>query len=449
MQVSENTISEYLDSNSHKVLRITFPELGLTLDHCSIYSESMVLKEALMERKKVEFVGCISSSFEIQVHGIRSKLKGERIEVYLKTDNSDEIPLFHGYVETDTMQANKDYKKITAYDALYTKGNIDVAEWYNSLTFPITLKDFRDNLFTYLDILQEEKNLPNDAVVIEKQYEPKSLQARNVIKAICQINGAFGIINRDDKFEYRILADLFTGEDSYPPLYPPFYPGALAGAGSGGESGRVDFSYYRKVDYEDFKVKPVERVTIRKSSEEDGVTYGTGTNNYIIQGNMFAYGQSDDVLLNMAQNIYVNIANVEFQPFAATNSGMPWVEVGVNSAKYVVYDYEASEQSIARGATEDQYTEKTFYIFSRELKGIQALSDSYEAEGEEYQSEFITDLQTQIDTLKNDAQQTAQNVVSNYTYSRAELDEKLQSWYRIVDELPTSYETGVIYFVRK
>lgn len=449
MNVSEDTAKEYVKEGSAKSLRIYFPNLQLTIENNLIHSESMVLKESIMQSGNVEFVGCISSSFEIQVHGIQNKLKGEQIEVYLKTDNSDEIPLFHGYVETDTMQANKNYKKITAYDALYTKGNIDVSEWYNSLTFPINLLDLRNSLFEYVGITQEEIKLPNDSVEIEKQYDPKSLQARSVIKAICQINGAFGIINRNDKFEYRILAALFTGEDSSPPLYPPFYPGTLAETGSGDESSRVDFSYYRNVDYEDFTVKPVERVTIRNSSDEDGITYGTGTNNYIIQGNMFTYGLADDILLSIAKNIYANIANIEFQPFTATNSGLPWVEVGANSVKYVVYDYEASEQYSARGAVENQYTEKTFYIFSRELKGVQALSDNYEAEGEEYQTEFITDLQTQIDTLKNDMQQTAENIVENYTYSRAELDEKLQSWYQIVDELPASYESGVIYFVRK
>ena len=47
-------------------------------------------------------------------------------------------------------------------------------------------------------------------------------------------------------------------------------------------------------------------------------------------------------------------------------------------------------------------------MFSRELSGIQALSDSYTAKGEEYQSEFITDLQTSIDLIKQQDQQYQQ-----------------------------------------
>lgn len=439
------------------MLVITFPDLGLQLGNSDITEESFFLRESILESDSIEFVGCISSRLELELISTHEDLKGQRVNVSICTPDTQEEPisLFHGIVDTCPRKANSYKKSLTAYDQLYTKGCVDVSAWYNGLTYPISLLELRNSLFEYLGISQVATSLPNDAVSIIKQYEPTSLQAVEVIKAICQINGAFGIINRDDCFEYRILQDAFLQDDAYPPLYPPFYPGSGQVGSDVNNENRVDLGYYKEVQYEDYTVKPVDKLTIRQSDSDTGVSYGEGENNYIIQGNMFTYGKDAAELLQMAQNIYPNIAGIEYRPFTAENNGLPWVELGKNTAKYVVKDYSAENQThqtyqvrAVQSATdtdpEPQYTEKTFYMFSREMKGVQALQDTYTADGEEYQTEFITDLQTQLET-----RQTAENAVKDYTYSRAELDEKLRSWYRIVDALPAIYETGVIYFVRK
>lgn len=451
MQVSEETRKAYASGESVKSMRIFFPDINLTIENNKIHSETMVLKESLMEGNNVEFVGCIASSFEVTVHGVLTDLKNQRIEVYIKADNTEEIPLFHGIVNSAKMQTNKNYKKIVAYDELPARGNIDVAGWYKGLAFPISLRDLRDSLFSYIGIVQAEKELPNDEVIIDRQYAPNTLQALSVIKAICQINGAFGIINRKNKFEYRILKEMFEEDDSFPPLYPPFYPGTMFGGGSGTVIITEDFAFYRSVDYEEYMVKPVERVTIRQSAEDPGVTYGDGTNNYIIQANMFATGLSTDILMSIAENIHDSIAGISFQPFSATNNGMPWIEVGESSARYTVVDYSAleNEKQKARESESIPYTEKNFYIFNRELKGIQSLTDNYKVQGDEYQTEFVTDLQTQIDSIKSDTQQIVNNTVKDYTYSKQEIDDMSKSWYRIVTAKPDTFEQGVIYFVRK
>lgn len=451
MEISDQAKKAYMMGNSKKTMRLYFPDLNLNIENNAIHSETMVLKESLMSGTNVEFVGCIASSFEVTVHGVLADLKNQRLEAYISADNTEEIPLFHGIVNSAKLQTNKNYKKIVSYDELVTKGNIDVAAWYNGLSFPISLKSLRDSLFSYINISQNEKNLPNDEVLIEKQYAPNTLQALSVIKAICQINGAFGIINRQNMFEYRILSEMFEIDDSYPPLYPPFYPGTISAGGGGNEEKTEDFAFYRSVDYEEYTVKPVERVTIRQSTEDTGITYGEGTNNYIIQANMFATGLSSEVLMSIAKNIHDNVAGISFQPFSASNNGMPWLEVGENSARYTIVDYsELENQTRTRAVTEEiPYTEKTFYIFNRELKGIQSLTDNYRAQGNEYQTEFVTDLQVQIDSIKSDTQQIVNNTVKDYTYSKQEINQLSKNWYKIVTTKPATFEQGVIYFVRK
>lgn len=220
MEVSEKVRKAYYNSADTRRITLDFPEINLSVESGKYYSESMSLSEQLVNSWSIEFVGCIASKFKIQVHDLKEDIKGKKIAVTIHTDSTEDeqIPLFHGIVDSAVKQSNKRIKEITAYDELYTKGNTEVAAWYKSLIFPITLKDLRDSLFGYIGLEQVEMTLPNDNITIKKQYDPKTLQALSVIKAICQINGAFGIINRQGIFEYRILGDIETG------LYPCFYP---------------------------------------------------------------------------------------------------------------------------------------------------------------------------------------------------------------------------------
>ncbi len=433
MEVSTATKQAYKNNSIHKELTLEFPNLNLTIPHKQIYGESMRLKESIMDSNRVEFVGCISSMFEIQVYGVEAKLKNEFVRVSIKTEDTESIPLFQGYVDSAQMQSNKNYKKITAYDILHNKGDIDVSAWYKSLIFPITLKNLRDSLFNYIGIEQVETALPNDDVSISKQYDPKSLKSLNVIKAICQINGAFGIINRHGKFEYRILAQniidaVYPSVSLFPSngLFPANPDVAEAMAQRIADEVQAEaFSFYRKVDFEEYEVKPVDKLTIRQSEEDNGVTYGTGDNNYIIQANIFTYGLSDAVLTQIAKKVYRNVKGVSFRPFKSINNGLPWVECGLDAVTYYVTDPTGTGVMKMSDSKEEQNV-TSFYVFDRELKGIQALSDSYSAQGDEYQSEFITDLQTQIDTLKKkQSSGITKPEMEDYAYSRDEIDDML------------------------
>ena len=448
MNVSEETKKAFLNTSSHKSLKIYFPDLDYLVSKEQIHQETMSLEEALIEGNKVEFVGCVSSGFDIQINGILPNIKNEKIEVSIIADDTEEIPLFKGIVKSAEKQTNRNFKKIVAYDELYTKGEIDLAAWYNSLTFPITLKDFRDSLFAYIGLEQETRNLPNDSMTINKEYAPTQLRAISVIKAICQINGAFGIINRYGKFEYRILATA-KGKSAYPGL--TLFPGSATYPGISTDTGEVisvkDVAYYKKVDYEEYSVKPVEKVTIRQTDSELGVTYGNGTNNYIIQGNFFTLNKGSDELLTVARNVHGAIAGVEFLPFTAENSGYPFVEVGLDGVSYYSYNFEAS----ARARNADIYTRKTFYVFKRTLSGIQALKDVYSAQGEEYQSEFITDVSTQVEQIKQnlgvEVNNQLQVSIPKFTYTKEEVDNMTLKVVS-VKEVPTTWQPNTIYLIQ-
>lgn len=427
MKVSDEIKEAYKSNSIHKTVILEFPDLKLTIPHKQIYSESLRLKESLVSKKNIEFVGCIASSFEIQVHGVSESLKNQRIKVSIQADGTDPIPLFNGIVDSAKMQTNKQYKKIVAYDELYTKGSVEVASWYKSLTFPVTLKDLRDSLFKYIGLEQVDTILPNDSIQIDRQYDPKTLKSLNVIKAICQINGAFGIINREELFEYRILGDLIDIPYPSTMLFPSatLFPGtpepvALSIAQRVAEEVEAEnFSFYKTVDYEEYEVKPVDKLTIRQSEDDAGVSYGSGTNNYIIQGNMFTYNLDDNTRRTIARNIYPNVKGFSYHPFKSDNNGLPFLECGLDGVSYAVIDYDNSTSGNV------VHTQMPFYILNREMSGIQSLRDKYDADGEEYQTEFITDLQTQIDTLKRDdtTKDYVKDYVNDYTYDKDTLDE--------------------------
>lgn len=467
MKVSDKVIREYKDNSITKHIALHFPQLGIDVGTVSAHSETMNLTEAIFNKDSIEFVGCIASKFSIKVNGLKEDVKGKELTVDIYTDDTADEPvrLFKGIVDSAVKTSNKQAKEIVAYDELYTKGNTEVAAWYKSQKFPETIRDFRYSLFAFLGIEQVEITLPNDDIVIDRQYDPNTLQAIAVIKAICQINGAFGIMNREGKFEYRIMGDIYD-DGTYPgvDLFPG--PDTFPGAGSANIAAIAEsdieetaFSFYKSVQYEEFEVKPVDKVTIRQSEDDAGTTYGSGTNNYIIQGNMFTYGLSKTVLQTVAENVYNAVQGFSYIPYRSDNNGLPFVECGKNVVSYMVIDYEATfaEDNVSGDII---YEEKQFPILSRTLSGIQALRDNYSADGEEYQSEFITDLQTQIDLLKKSGvtrdyvDNKFDDFASNY-YDMDEIDDMFANLpsgggddHQSVADLPVNPDPNIVYLIQ-
>ena len=461
MEVSEKVKKQYHENSIHKNLLIEIPELEMTVSNEQICYETMKLRESILKSDNIEFVGCIASVFQIQLENLLEDVKGKRIRVSISTEDTQDEPvaLFNGIIDSAKMQSNRKKKEIVAYDELYTKGNTEVSAWYKSLAFPVTLKDLRDSLFAYIGLGQAEASLPNDGSSIKKQYAPNSLQALSVIKAVCQINGVFGIINRQGIFEYRVLGNIEEDESIYPSetLFPgndvfPTDPNiAMAQAERIAEGIEAEyFSFYRRVEYEEYKVKPIDKVTIRQSDEDAGTTYGTGINNYIIQGNMFTYGLKETELAEIAKNVHESIGGFSYYPFRSDNNGLPFIECGLDAVSYYVVDWENSTGG------EIVYEEKSFYILNRELTGTQALKDSYSAQGEEYQTEFITDLQTQIDILKKNGGANVQTQIEDYTYSKSEIDGMFSGGggdggianIVLVDRLPPDADSNTLYVVK-
>ena len=425
LNVSDATKQIYLQDSVHKSYRVFFPQFALsenTYLNDSIVKESLSITESLTSGSSIEFVGCISSSLKIKLYNVKADIKGKQIEVYVKAGDTEEIPIFKGIVDSVTIQAEHAFKEIVAYDLMYTSGLKDCANWYNNLTYPITLGAIRHGIENLMGFTTDANvSLINDSIIIpKKQYENvKALKAITILKSICQVNGVFGCVRKTDGYlEYRSIGgayepailgdDFYLGSDTY------------LSAQIQGRTGYFTFNFYKDAEYQEYEVKPVQRVQIRQSEEDAGVIVGGYQGNkYVIQGNIFTYGLDVPVLQTIGSNILNKIGGVAFHPCNIKTIGLPFLEPGD------VISYPIRKMFVGGGS----YNINTFIVLERTLSGDQVLNDNYVAEGDEFQKEFITDIQAQLNTLKTNVP----NLGEDY-YTADQIDDKLDDVTDYIDD---------------
>ena len=361
INVSSATKAAWMSDRKVNHLVVSFPDLNLTYENDSIEPDSLTWTEALCNADSMEFVGCIASSFGASIYNIPDNVKGQYIEVTFQAGNTDIIPIFKGYVDSVEIEADSLFKKIKAYDALYNAGQIDVAQWYARLPLPMTLGDIRASLMAYVGLTEvEDTELPNDDVMIYRTLEnPDTIKGLTVIKSICQLNGSCGIINREGLFEYRYVKE--SMESSYQLLY------------------------HESLKYEEFYCNAIQRVQIRDTEDDAGVNTSNYGNKYIVQANMFAFELATDVLYQIANNILEKIKGFTYHPMRSIQNGLPFMEVG-----------DTIEYSVSSAG----YGVDTFLILSRTLTGVQFCRDNFESRGTQNQSEYISDIQAEVEVLK-------------------------------------------------
>lgn len=379
-----------------KELRIIFPDIQRVIYNDEIYGESMTLKESLFDGNgAINVSGCISSQFSIEIRHSLNAYVGQRIIAEIRIDGGAWRQLFSGYVDSVETVRDRSYQKLSCYDVIQYKGSTNVISAYESLNDTFTVKQLRDAVFTYLRINQKTQTLPNDLAVLAKNTELTELAAIDVMRALCQMNGMFGIINRDGQFEYRKLF-FFYDKLPYPSdeLFPAsdLYPGEVS------EDCHEYIDAYESVKYEEYEVEPITKVTVRdSSSDEQAAEYGTGTNNYLIEGNPLLSGALYSDKEFIAHNVYTTFAGLSFRPFDTNVIGRPYIEVG-DAVSLYIYDYSSGEPVTVL---------LTFNILTRNLKGIQWLKDNYTANGAQYQPEVKIERTSgsdaaAIDSIKND-----------------------------------------------
>ena len=363
-----------------KQLSIVSTDGKVNITNSEIHYEQFELKESLCSQSELTFGSCEASQIKFKISNVFTSMVGMQLAVTTTLEGHTDAPFSFGKykVVSDKPTADRRYRNITAYDAMYDILNAEVSGWYNSLTFPMTLRQFRDSFCAYVCVEQEEITLINDDMTVEKTIDPGELPGKTVIEAICEINGCFGHITRAGKLRYVILKQMIEGLYPADDLYPSddLYPADPL------NTTEISGNNYISCQYEDAICQHIDKLQIRQEENDIGAIAGNGNNCYIIEDNFLVYGKSAADLQTIADNVLSVIGVVWYRPAQVEARGNPCLEVG--------------DGILLHTTREDVYT----YILQRTLKGIQALRDSYTAEGEEYRTGQVNGLQKQIIQLK-------------------------------------------------
>lgn len=372
----------FKDNSVDKQLNIEFE--GGVITNEDLHSENFELEETLCSDNRLRFGSCEAAVVKFRVSNIVAPLKDKWLNITETLGGNTDVSFSLGKykVNSDKPTADRKYRDVTAYDVMYDILNADVTEWYNKVLptaeSAVTLKEFRNGFFEHLGIEQEQMTLVNDDMVVERTVDPSKLSGKQVITAICEVNGCFGHIGRNGVFRYVFLKEMTEGLYPADTLYPQddLYPEDPTNAE------HISKSHYISAEYEDFVVAKIDKLQIRTEEDDIGYICGDGENCYVIQDNFLLYGKTEEELQPVASNIYALICDIWYRPAHVEAIGNPCLEVGDGirlSTKYeIIYSY----------------------ILQRRLKGIQALRDIYDAEGEEYQSEEVNSIRESIVQLK-------------------------------------------------
>lgn len=366
-----------------KELKIEYD--GNSITNEDIFYESMEIQESLCSDSELRFGRCEASSFKIKIANHFTSMIGKWLTVSTILNGNTDVPFVFGKykVQSDVPTADRSFREIVAYDAMYDVLQANVVDWYDKILpndkTTVTLKAFRRSFWQLFGIEEEDTNLINDDIKISRTVSADTISGKDMANYICEINGVFGHIGRNGKLQYKELKLINTA------LYPSddLYPNNDVFPSNTYNLHKLKKSQYQSATYEDFKTKNISKLVIRDSEKDQGYIQGTdATNTYIIQGNILLMGQSDSVLETVSKRLLDKIKIVAYRPSNVVAKGNPCLEVGDGievASKYKLI---------------------CTYILNRTIKGIQALKDTYESKGVENYSEKVNGVMYQVSQLK-------------------------------------------------
>ena len=347
-----------LSGSANRQTIIHFPNGEREDIYGGIYSGSMKLNRILCKSSNLKYGECNAASFQAQIADI-SDLSGVKIYVYQKI-GMETVPLFTGIIDSCKAERNKSYRKLVAYDEIYSVGSKNIVSWYNDLfkkNASYTLKQFRDSFFLHIGIEQENTELINDTVTIEKTIETDSLKAGDVMYAICQINACFGNMTPEGKVRYVDL--------------------------DAGETHDISDNIRNTTSYEEYVTKTIDKLMVLSDKDELNVSVGSGDNTYTIKGNFLIYGYETENLRTVAGRIFQKIRYMSYRP---ADIKTILSEINIQSGDKIIIT--------------DNNISFTTYVLKESFQGAQLLMQTIQAYGQEEYADVINDVNGDIKELK-------------------------------------------------
>lgn len=389
--INSSLKEQYWDSATDKQMVISVVGTNQKIDNSMLEIGTFALEESLCSESELKFGACEANCVKFTARNTAGNIIGKTISIEETIDGDSKNPMPYGVfkVASDVPTADRTKRQITAYDAMYDIINTDVKSWYAGLSFPMTLKQFRNSFFAHLGIAQVETSLVNDSMTVNKTIvatqtddssavtEESAISGKTVVTAICEINGCFGNINREGKFEYvflkAITSALYPAEDLFPAdnLFP-------SDANTESMTG-----HYITFDYEDFQSKAITQLEIKTSEDNAGAIVGTAGNNYSITGNFLVSDKTGAELKQIANNLLPIMKQAVYTPIkSCTCVGNPCLTLG-----------EPIRFNTTREIVET-------YLLQRTLTGVQSKRDSISAQGTQTHSAKVNSIRDTIESVQ-------------------------------------------------
>ena len=354
--------------------------------------QSVTVTQKVNNGQELTLGSACSTMLEAEVLGWFSCTPGEPLTLYRVEEDGTRYLMGAFYPEKPT-RSTAYTMSLTAFDAV-SRLDRDLTNWLLELDqWPYTAAEFAAMVCEQCGLELVEAPLPNGDFYIQP-FSADRVTGRHLIQWLGQLTGRFCRATPEGKLEFA----WYSSNDAV----------SITPDGSSG-------IYYCQngLQYEDYRVAPVEMVQLRQTSEDIGTLWPDipgQKNTYIIENNPMLAAQTSQTLVSVAQTLYESLKTVTYTPCSVTIPATSKIAAGdiltitdLNGAVLTTYVMEKKSDGLQD---------------SLQCTGSPTRDSSYAVNNQQFQphSGKLLNLRTDVDGLK------AENRDTTGRLTRMELD---------------------------
>ena len=398
MRNFDENIFKYFQNGYGYSKRITLSfSNGITLGNADVVSEEFSIDQTLCDEENLTIGKVCPARMYVKIYDTQHSYKGQICTVSLSSyDDSDNllasISLGTFTITSDNRTADKLYRELVGYDALYTLSKLSYLDkWLTyskgstKKTYSAFVSDFLDDVVLAISCTIDKQYVLNSiynklsTVTIKGNTGQNGLSYLDMLQMICETLGFFAFL--DFKGELRFIPVKSTATQLVDYAFTSGADGSTTDKAtrltSATKVSYVPADYFiNGFNYEDYltanytKVSVVSENLDGEDTSDNYTTYSAGVSgvNYTVDCNILTKGWTSSQLMYIlhgwAQTF--NFANIGYKPSDLSKQYDPRIELG----DYIQVTTPLNEVVI-------------FPVLKRRISGIIAMRDNYIAGGDE------------------------------------------------------------------
>lgn len=398
MRNFDENIFKYFQNGYGYSKRITLSfSNGITLGNADVVSEEFSIDQTLCDEENLTIGKVCPARMYVKIYDTQHSYKGQICTVSLSSyDDSDNllasIQLGTFTITSDNRTADKLYRELVGYDALYTLSKLSYLDkWLTyskgstKKTYPVFVSDFLDDVVLAISCTIDKQYVLNSiynklsSVTIKGNTGQNGLSYLDMLQMICETLGFFAFL--DFSGELRFIPVKSTSTQLVDYAFTSGADGSTTDKAtrltSATKVSYVPADYFiNGFNYEDYLTANYTQVSVvsenldGEDTSDNYTTYSAGVSgvNYTVDCNILTKGWTSSQLMYIlhgwAQTF--NFANIGYKPSDLSKQYDPRIELG----DYIQVTTPLNEVVI-------------FPVLKRRISGIIAMRDNYIAGGDE------------------------------------------------------------------